>query len=149
VDKFTGCTTSDARTLVPAYARQCFIFLGGKMARLPTEPWAERARYTPGQVYCPRHVDRNDVNPRPLSALVPSNGLTGCISADGQQVMGVAWEPYQEIFQGVIACIHSDFRVGGLKPGESKEIRGKMYLVRHDIPALVARYERDFPEQIR
>jgi hypothetical protein len=24
-----------------------------------------------------------------------------------------------------------------------------MYLVRHDIPALVARYERDFPEQIR
>jgi hypothetical protein len=63
--------------------------------------------------------------------------------------MGVAWEPYQEIFQGVIACIHSDFRVGGLKPGESKEIRGKMYLVRHDIPALVARYERDFPEQIR
>ena len=28
--------------------------------------------------------------------------------------MAVAWEPYQEIFLGVITCIHSDFRLGGL-----------------------------------
>ena len=146
VDKFTGCPKDDARTLVPKYARQCFILLDGKLARLPTEPWADKARYTPGQVYCPKHVDRNDVNPRPLSPLVPSSGLTGCFSADGRQIMAVAWEPYQEIFQGVIACIHSDFRLGGLKPGETKKIRGKIYLVPTDIPALLARYERDYPE---
>jgi hypothetical protein len=149
VDKFTGCPTDDARTLVPKYARQCFIFLDGQLTRLPTEPWADKARYTPGQVYCPKHVDRDDVNPRPLSSLVPSNGLTGCFSADGRQIMAVAWEPYQEIFQGVIACIHSDFRLGGLKPGETKNIRGKIYLLPADISALVARYERDFPEQAR
>jgi hypothetical protein len=147
LDKFTGCSRDDARTLVPQYARQCFIFLDGALTRLPTQPWADKARYVPGQVYCPLNVNRNDVNPRPLSSLVPSNGLTGCFSADGKTMMAVAWEPYQELFQGVIACMHSDFRVGGLKPGETKHIRGKLYVVPADVPVLVARYERDFPDQ--
>jgi hypothetical protein len=148
VDKFAGTTNADARALVPEYARKCFLFLDGSLHRLPTLPWAEKARYVPGQVYCPKDVDRNDVNPRPLSDLVPSSGLCGCFSADEKQIMAVAWEPYQEIFQGVIACIHSDFRLGGLTAGETKRIRGKLYVVPADIPALVARYERDFPEQV-
>jgi hypothetical protein len=147
VDKFTGTTNTDARELVPQYARKCFLFLDGKLQRLPTEPWADKARYVPGQVYCPKNVDRNDVNPRPLSSLVPSNGLCGCFSADERQIVAVAWEPYQEIFQGVIACIHNDFRVGGLAAGETKKIRGKLYIVSADVAALVARFERDFPEQ--
>ena len=63
--------------------------------------------------------------------------------------MAVAWEPYQEIFQGVITCIHSDFRLGGLEPGETKHIRGKIYLTTADTNALLARYERDFPEQVQ
>jgi hypothetical protein len=147
VDKFTGTSRADARGLVPAYARKCFIFLDGKLTRLPTQPWADKARYIPGQVYCPRNVDRNDINPRPLSSLVPSSGLTGCFSADEKMILAVAWAPYQEIFQGVIACLHSDFRIGGLKPGETKKIRGKLYVVPADVPALVKRYERDFPEQ--
>ena len=60
--------------------------------------------------------------------------------------MATAWEPYQELFQGVIVCLHSDFRIGGLKPGETKTIRGKIYLMPADFPALLARYRRDFPE---
>jgi len=148
VDKFAGTGAADARTLVPAYAKQCFIFLDGKLTKLPTEPWADKARYIPGQVYCPKHVDRNDVNPRPLSALVPSSGLCGCFSADEKHILACAWEPYQELFQGVIGCLHSDFRIGGLKPGETKKIRGKLYIVSNDVPKLVARYERDFPEQV-
>ena len=28
--------------------------------------------------------------------------------------LATAWEPYQELFQGVIVCMHSDFRIGGL-----------------------------------
>jgi len=148
VDRFTGTTNADARTLVPEYAKKCFLFIDGKLTRLPTQPWADDARYTPGQVYCPANVDRNDVNPRPLSKLVPSSGLCGCYSADEKQIMAVAWEPYQEIFQGVIACLHSDFRVGGLAPGETKKIRGKLYIVPADVDKLVARYERDFPEQV-
>lgn len=139
---FTGATQQ-------TYLSKCFIFLDGKPARLPTEPWATMARYVPGQVYAPRHVDRNDVNPRPLSSLVPSNGLCGVFSADEKTVLATAWEPYQELFQGVAVCMHSDFRIGGLKPGEKKQIRGKIYIVPSDMPALVRRYERDFPEQVR
>ncbi|MCA9248771.1 MAG: hypothetical protein KDA42_16710, partial [Planctomycetales bacterium] len=144
VHKFTGCDPSDARQRVPPYARKCFLFIDGKFARLPTQPWADQARYIPGQVYCPAHVDRNDVNPRPLSKLVPSNGLCGCFSHDEKQIMAVVWEPYQEIFQGVITCMHNDFRIGGLEPGERKEIHGKIYVVPADVDALVARFQRDF-----
>jgi hypothetical protein len=147
VDRFAGSPRDDFRTRVPAYARKCFIFLDGKLTRLPTAPWADKARYTPGQVYVPRHVDRRDVNPRPVSPLTPSHGLTGCFSADEKMILAMAWEPYQELFQGVIGCLHSDFRVGGLKPGETKHIRGKLYIVLADLDALFKRYQKDFPEQ--
>lgn len=141
VDTFTGRSQKD-------YVPLCFIFLEGRLTHLPTQPWAEKARYIPGQVYSPRHVDRRDVNPRPLSELVPSNGLIGCFSGDGKRILASAWEPYQELFQGVAACVHSDFRIGGLQPSETKQIRGKIYLMPADPATLLQRYERDFPEQV-
>lgn len=125
------------------YLPHCFLFLDGKLTRMPTRDWATEARYVPGQTWCPAHVPRTDVNPRPLSPHVPSNGLIGAFSRDGRMIFATAWEPYQELFQGVIRCLHSDFRLGGLQPGERKEIRGKMYLVTNDVPALLRRYERD------
>lgn len=128
------------------YLPKCFVFLDGKLARMPTRDWAKDALYTPGQVWCPASVPRTDVNPRPLSPLVTSNGLIGCFSADESLIWATAWEPYQELFQGVARCLHSDFRLGGLQPGETKVIRGKIYLVPNDVPALLARYARDFPE---
>jgi hypothetical protein len=149
VDRFTGSGNADTRELIPAYARKCFLFVDGKVTRLPTSPWAEKARYVPGQVYCPKHVDRNDVNPRPLSSLVPSSSLTGAFSADNKLILATAWEPYQEVFQGVIGCMHTDFRLGGLQPGETKKIRGKLYIVPADATALVERFSRDFPEQAK
>jgi hypothetical protein len=137
VDTFTGRGKSD-------YLSSCFIFLDGKLARMPTPHWSTRGLYTPGQVWCPKGVSRADVNPRPLSDNVPSNGLIGCFSADEKTILAVAFEPYQELFQGVIACIHSDFRIGGLKPGECKRIKGKIYIVPADVDALLKRYEKDF-----
>ena len=142
VGTFTGKGQKD-------YVPQCFVFLDGRLTRLPTQPWAEKARYVPGQVYCPANVDRRDVNPRPLSSLVPSNGLIGCFSGDGKLIMASAWEPYQELFQGVATCVHSDFRIGGLKSHETKQIRGKIYLVAADPAGLLRRYQRDFPEHSR
>jgi hypothetical protein len=138
--KFTGADQA-------SYLGRSFVFLDGELARMPTRDWATRARYVPGQTWCPAHVDRNDVNPRPLSPLVPSNGLIGCFSADEKKVFGVAFEPYQELFQGVIVCLHSDFRLGGLLPGETKRIRGSIYVV-PDVETLLTRYRRDFPEQV-
>ncbi len=132
-----------------AYLARCFIYQDGRPVRLPTTPWAREALYIPGQVWCPEGVSRDDVNPRPLSTIVPSSGLIGCVSADGRELVATAWEPYQELFQGVIMCVHSDFRISGLEPGESKTIRGKIYLMPADFPALRARYRRDFPGQER
>jgi hypothetical protein len=139
VDTFTGKGQRD-------YLPKCFIFSQEKLTHLPTLPWATKGRYTPGQVYCPSHVDRRDVNPRPLSQLVPSNGLIGCFSGDNKLVLATAWQPYQELFQGVVVCIHADFRIGGLKPGQSKNIRGKLYVLPANTESLLRRYEHDFPE---
>jgi hypothetical protein len=147
VGAFTGLgedTTNDAY----AYIKKSFIFLDGKIAFMPTRDWATEARYTPGQVWAAPGVPRSDVNPRPLSPDVPSNGLIGCISGDGKQIFAVAFEPYQELFQGVIRCIHSDFRLGGLKPNETRKILGKIYIVPNDIDKLVSRYETDFQDKL-
>ena len=126
------------------YLRKSFIFLDGKLSTMPTKDWATQARYIPGQVWAGPGVPRADVNPRPLNPHIPSNGLIGCFSADNSMIFATAWEPYQELFQGVITCLHSDFRIGGLKPGETKRIRGKIYFVPNDVPALLKRYARDF-----
>jgi hypothetical protein len=142
VDAFTGVAPVRASE---EYLPKSFVVIDGRLTRLPTRPWATEARYKPGQVWCPSHVDRGDVNPRPLSPLVPSEGLIGCFSADGRRILATAWEPYQELFQGVIVCLHSDFRIGGLAPGQSKTIRGKIYLVDADVDALMNRYRADFP----
>jgi hypothetical protein len=130
-----------------AYLPKSFIFLDGKLTRLPTTPWATKARYIPGQVWRPREISAADLNPRPLSALTPSNGLIGCFSGDEKWIFATAWEPYQELFQGVARCLHSDFRLGGVQPGATNIIRGKIYIVPADVPALLRRYERDFPGQ--
>ena len=145
VGEYTGCGRRDAWEVYPKYIRQSFLFVDGRQAMMPTRPWALKARYTPGQVYCPPHVDRNDVNPRPLSTIVPSNALVGCYSKDRKQLMAIAFVPCQEIFQGVIACLHSDLRIGGLAPGETKQIRGKIYFLAPDVETLLKRYRRDFP----
>ena len=139
VDDFTG---GDAES----YLSKCFIFLNGQLARLPVEPWARHAVETPGQVWCPRHVNRADVEPHPLSELVPDNGLIGCFSADEECVMAIAWEPYQNLFQGIITCLHADFGINGLPAGESKRLRGRIYFTEANIPGLLDRYRRDFPE---
>ena len=70
-------------------------------------------------------------------------------SKDEKWLFATAFEPYQELFQGVIVCLHADFRIGGLNPGETKKIRGKIYLMENDVSKLLTRYRRDFPEHVR
>ncbi|HEY7118047.1 MAG TPA: hypothetical protein VH475_15775 [Tepidisphaeraceae bacterium] len=140
VDAFTGRDKNN-------YVDKCFIFLDGKLTRMPMRNWATTALYTPGQVWCPKGLDRADMNPRPLSDAVPDNSLIGCFSADEKRMMAIAFEPCHELFQGIAACLHSDFRIGGLAPGESKRVHGKIYIVPNDVEGLLRRYHKDFPEQ--
>ena len=144
VGAFTGLGDPENRATYD-YLKKSFVFLDGRLSLMPTKDWATKARYIPGQVWAAPGVPRADVNPRPLSKHRPSNGLIGCFSADDRKIFATAWEPYQELFQGVITCLHSDFRLGGLKPGETRKIRGKIYIVPNDTGALLARYRRDFP----
>lgn len=129
-----------------SYIENCFVVEGGKLARMPTKDWATEARYTPGQVWAAPGVDRSDVNPRPLNPHTAERGLIGAFNHDESWVMATAWEPYQELFQGVITCVHSDFRIGGLTPGQTKTARGTLYFMPADEKKLLRRYARDFPE---
>ncbi|HPD30643.1 MAG TPA: hypothetical protein PLL20_11655 [Phycisphaerae bacterium] len=137
VGDFTGRGQDD-------YFQKCFIFTDQGLTRMDQTHRETKARYTPGQVYVPGGVDLNDVNPRPLSRTRPVNGLVGCFSADEKMILAMAWDHVQELFQGIIVCIHSDVRIGGLKPRQTKIRHGKYYIIPNDVPTLLARYERDF-----
>ncbi|MBT3468884.1 MAG: hypothetical protein HOK49_00085 [Opitutae bacterium] len=148
VGVFTG-TGAKKTSNKYAYVEKSFIFLDGKQAMMPTRDWAMEARYIPGQVWTAPGVARADVNPRPLHKDVPDNGLIGCYSLDEKMLFATAWEPYQELFQGVGRCLHSDFRLGGLKPDQTLRIKGKIYLVENNLKALLIRYRKDFPDHLK
>ncbi len=137
VHDFTGLGQNE-------YIRKCFIFTDRGLTRLNKTNRTEEAIYRGGQVYVPAGIDRNDVNPRPLSPDVPANKLIGCFSADEKALLATAWTDVQELFQGVIVCIHADPRIGGLGPHQTKKIWGKLYIIPNDIDDLLRRYRRDF-----
>jgi hypothetical protein len=138
VADFTGKTQDD-------YPQRCFIVTEKGVQTLDKVERTGAARYKGGQIYVPRGINLDDVNPRPLSPVRPAENIIGCFSADDKLILAMAWDNTQELFQGVITCIHSDFRIGGLKPGEEKRLRGRLYIVPNDTAALLARYRQDFP----
>ncbi|MCG3197142.1 MAG: hypothetical protein GHCLOJNM_01626 [bacterium] len=140
VGDFTGHGQAD-------YHARCFIFTDKGLTTLDDTHRAVEARYRGGQVYVPKGIDLRDVNPRPISSDVPASGLIGCYSSDGASILATAWSDTQELFQGVIVCIHSDFRIGGLGAGELKTLFGKVYLMENQPEALQARFMRDFPNR--
>ena len=140
VDKFTGLGQED-------YINKSFLFVNNKLTMIAEMPeWNTEARYTPGQVWRPANVNPDDVNPRPLNPIIPDNGLIGCFSKNDKLVLATAWESWQELFQGIIVCLHSDFRIGGLDPQETKNMKGKIYIMINNIDELVKRYQYDFPD---
>ena len=138
VEKFTGCVQSN-------YTAKSFIFTGRGLTTLADTRRTEDALYRGGQVFIMPGLDARDANPRPLSLDRPANGLIGCSSADGKQLLATASDATHELFEGVYVCLHSDPRVGGLKAGEKKTIHAKLYVLANDVPALLRRYEKDFP----
>lgn len=141
VEKFTGCVQSN-------YTAKSFVFTGRGLTTLAEarRSLATNALYHGGQVFIMPGVEPRDANPRPLSHDRPANGLIGCFSADGRQLLATALSVTHELFEGVYVCLHSDPRIGGLKAGETKTIHAKLYVLTNDVPALLRRYERDFPQ---
>lgn len=137
VERFTGAAQSN-------YTAKSFIFTGRGLTRLDDTRRTEDALYRGGQVYIMPGVNPRDANPRPISLDRPANGLIGCFSADGRWLLATASDQTHELFEGVYVCLHSDPRIGGLKAGETKRLRAKIYVLPNDVPALVKRYEKDF-----
>ena len=139
VDRFTRRNQTN-------YIDKSFIFTGRGLTTLDNTRRTEEAIYRGGQVYVPKGINLEDVNPRPISPDQPVNGLIGCFSADDRYLLAMSWDKTQELFQGVIVCLHNDPHVGGLKAGETKKLHGKIYLMKNDPEALLKRYKRDFPK---
>jgi hypothetical protein len=137
VEKFTGCAQSN-------YTTKSFIFTARGLTTLDQTRRTEEALYRGGQVYVMPTVELRDANPRPLCLDRPANGLIGCFSADGKLLLATASDSTHELFEGVYVCLHSDPRIDGLKAGETKTVRAKLYVLPNDVPALLRRYERDF-----
>ena len=146
IDWFQPCIRVDGFTNrnQDNYISRSFIFTSQGMTTLDKTNRTEDALYKGGQVYVPPGIDLRDVNPRPISTSKPVNGLIGCFSNDGKYLMATAWSEYQELFQGIFVCLHSDPRIGGLRAGEVKRLRGKLYIIKNDIEELMGRYRADF-----
>jgi len=87
------------------YVARSFIYTARGLTLLTQAQHTEEALYRGGQVYVPRGINTNDVNPRPISAEIPVNALIGCFSADNRHLFANAWDHPQELFQGVIVCL--------------------------------------------
>lgn len=138
VERFTGANQSN-------YIARSFIFTERGLTTLDKTGRREQALYRGGQVYVPRGINLEDVNPRPIASVQPTNGLIGCFSADGTHLLATASSATQELFEGVYVCLHSDPRVGGLAAGQTKTIQARLYLLKNDSTELLRRYKKDFP----
>lgn len=138
VAEFTGCSQSN-------YTRKSFVFTAKGRMYLDRIRRTENARYLGGQVYLPPWTAVADANPRPISPDRLASGLIGCVSGDGKWILATASDQTHELFEGVYVCLHSDPLIDGLKPGESKRIRQRLYLVPNNPEDLVRRYRKDFP----
>ncbi len=138
VGRFTGLDQTN-------YISRSFIFTERGLTTLNRTQRREEGFYRGGQVYVPKGINLDDVNPRPICQDQPVNGLIGCFSADGKQLLATASSNTHELFEGVFVCLHSDPHVGGLAPGETKQIRAKIYLLRNDPEELLKLYHQDFP----
>lgn len=138
VDGFTGRDQA-------GYTARSFVYTARGLTSLDHIARTTNALYLGGQVYLPPWTRPADANPRPLAGETLTNGLIGCVSADGRWLLAMASDRTHELFEGVYVCLHSDPLIGGLAPGETRTLRQKLYLLPNDPAALLRRYREDFP----
>ena len=127
------------------YISRSFIYTAAGLTTLDRLHRTTNALYLGGQVCLPPWTQSANANPRPIAGDTLANGLIGCFSADNQWLLATASDRTHELFEGVYVCLHSDPLIGGLKPGETKKLRQKIYLLPNNPKALLRRYHRDFP----
>jgi hypothetical protein len=139
VADFTRCNQK-------TFTAKSFVFTEKGLTPLSQTARTTNALYLGGQVYLPKSTKPEEANPRPISENRVTNGLIGCISADGSQILATASSTTHELFEGIYVCLHSDPFVGGLAPGETKTITSRLYLLPNDPRRLLKRYLHDFAD---
>ena len=127
------------------YIARSFVFSDGRLTMLDRMERTANALYLGGQVFLPPGIRAADANPRPLARRRVSNGLIGCYSGDDRWLLALASDRTFELFEGVYVCLHSDPLIDGLKPGETKRLRQRLYLLPNDPQQLLRRHAADFP----
>lgn len=84
-------------------------------------------------------------NKWPTSSIDAYAGLLLRESVDKQWVTGIAWDEYISV-QGHNPwyCMHLSIRVGPLTPGQTKRIRGKIYLFKGTPEDCLQKFQHDF-----
>ncbi|MHC4403490.1 MAG: hypothetical protein ACYTG0_27855 [Planctomycetota bacterium] len=83
----------------------------------------------------------------PMGKTNAFGGLIVRESAGGKWVCGIAWEDFLSAqAHNPWECMHLSIRIGPLRRGESKTVRGKIYLFEGDKEELLKRYRADFGE---
>ena len=81
----------------------------------------------------------------PDSAVNARGGLIVRESTDGKWVTGIAWERFLSAqAHNPWECMHLSVHLGPLGQGESREVRGRIYLLPGTKEELLERYFRDF-----
>jgi hypothetical protein len=85
----------------------------------------------------------------PLAEPNAAGGLIVRESTDGKWACGIAWEDFLSA-QGhnPWQCMHLSVRVGPLARGQSRTVRGKMYLLEGNKDDVLRRYRHDFPPAV-
>ncbi|MHC4996439.1 MAG: hypothetical protein ACYTGQ_15440 [Planctomycetota bacterium] len=67
-------------------------------------------------------------------------------SNDKRWVMAIAWERFLSVqAHNPWLCMHQGIHIGPLKRGETRTVRGRIYLMKGTPEQVVARYRKDFP----
>lgn len=81
----------------------------------------------------------------PKSDVDATAGLILRESTDGRWVTGIAWDDFLSVqAHNPWECMHLSIRVGPLKRGQEKTIRGRIYLFEGTKEDLLKRYRHDF-----
>jgi hypothetical protein len=146
------CFTPGVQSLAnPAFANKNSFFLGGDgLLQLHEREihFARELRETINAVAGERGLAFSEK--WPTSPVDAAAGFLARESNDRRWVAGVAWERFVSV-QGhnFWDCLHVCARVGPLKRGESRTIRGRLYLFRGDRNDCLRRYRAEFPDVVR
>lgn len=90
--------------------------------------------------------------PDPYWTLANGDAYAGLMvreSKDGRWVAGIGWERFVSAqAHNPLRCMHLSVRLGPLAPGQTRTVRGKIYLFEGNKEDCLIRFLNDFPEAV-